>query len=221
MNDTSRPGPRTRTELFLAFNWMALQGFGGVLAVVQRELVERKQWLTLEEFVEDWSVSQILPGPNVVNLGLIMGNRYFGLSGGLVAMAGLLLVPLVIVLVLAVLYGQFEHLPAIQAALRGMGAVVAGLIIATGMKLIPALRKNPIGRTWAWPGSSLGSSWWPWSACRWRYRCSPWAAPLACGHGCNCVVRRKPHEHHRLVEPHLAFRGAVDAGGGRRDCHRA
>ncbi len=152
MNDTSRPGPRTRTELFLAFNWMALQGFGGVLAVVQRELVERKQWLTLEEFVEDWSVSQILPGPNVVNLGLIMGNRYFGLSGALVAMAGLLLVPLVIVLVLAVLYGQFEHLPAIQAALRGMGAVVAGLIIATGMKLIPALRKNPIGRT-------LGLAW--------------------------------------------------------------
>ena len=152
MSDTSRPGPRTRTELFIAFTWMALQGFGGVLAVVQRELVERKQWLTLEEFVEDWSVSQILPGPNVVNLGLIMGNRYFGLSGGLVAMAGLLLLPLVIVLVLAVLYGHFEHLPAIQSALKGMGAVVAGLIIATGMKLIPALRKNPIGRT-------LGLAW--------------------------------------------------------------
>jgi chromate transporter len=88
----------------------------------------------------------------VINLGLIMGNRYFGLSGGLVAMAGLLLLPLVIVLVLAVLYGQFEHLPAIQSALKGMGAVVAGLIIATGMKLIPALRKNPIGRT-------LGLAW--------------------------------------------------------------
>lgn len=152
MSDTERPRPRTRTELFLAFTWMALQGFGGVLAVVQRELVERKQWLTLEEFVEDWSVSQILPGPNVVNLGLIMGNRYFGLSGALVTMAGLLLVPLVIVLILVVLYGQVDHLPAIQAALRGMGAVVAGLIIATGLKLIPALRKNPIGRT-------LGLAW--------------------------------------------------------------
>jgi chromate transporter len=152
MSDTERPRPRTRTELFLAFTWMALQGFGGVLAVVQRELVERKQWLTLEEFVEDWSVSQILPGPNVINLGLIMGNRYFGLSGALVTMAGLLLVPFVIVLILVVLYGQVDHLPAIQAALRGMGAVVAGLIIATGLKLIPALRKNPIGRT-------LGLAW--------------------------------------------------------------
>ena len=152
MSEPQRPRPRTRTELFIAFTWMALQGFGGVLAVVQRELVERRQWLTLEEFVEDWSVSQILPGPNVINLGLIMGNRYFGLSGALVAMGGLLLLPLIIVLILVALYGQVEHLPAIQAALKGMGAVVAGLIIATGLKLIPALRKNPIGRT-------LGLAW--------------------------------------------------------------
>ncbi|MBU3654359.1 MAG: chromate transporter [Limnohabitans sp.] len=152
MTETLRPRPRTRTELFLAFTWMALQGFGGVLAVVQRELVERHQWLTPEEFLEDWSVSQILPGPNVVNLGIIMGNRYFGLSGALVASAGLLLVPFILVLLLVVLYGQVEHIPAIQAALKGMGAVVAGLIIATGLKLIPALRKNPIGHT-------LGLAW--------------------------------------------------------------
>jgi chromate transporter len=152
MSDTPRLRPRTRTELFIAFTWMALQGFGGVLAVVQRELVERKQWLTPEEFLEDWSVSQILPGPNVVNLGLIMGNRYFGLSGALVATAGLLILPLIIVLVLALLYGQVEHLAAVQSALKGMGAVVAGLIIATGLKLIPALRKNPLGR-------NLGLAW--------------------------------------------------------------
>ena len=152
MHDTKRPGPRNHTELFIAFTWMALQGFGGVLAVVQRELVERHQWLTPEEFLEDWSVSQILPGPNVVNLGIIMGNRYFGLSGALVASAGLLLVPFILVLLLVVLYGQVEHIPAIQAALKGMGAVVAGLIIATGLKLIPALRKNPIGHT-------LGLAW--------------------------------------------------------------
>ena len=123
-----------------------MQGFGGVLAVVQRELVEKKQWLTLEEFVEDWSVAQILPGPNVVNLGLVMGGRYFGLSGAIVAVTGLLLAPLVVVLLLAMLYGQVAHLPTVQAALKGMGAVVAGLVMATGIKLIPALRSNPIGR---------------------------------------------------------------------------
>ena len=146
MNASPRPGPSTRTELFWAFTWMAMQGFGGVLAVVQRELVEKKQWLTLEEFVEDWSVAQILPGPNVVNLGLVMGGRYFGLSGAIVAVTGLLLAPLVVVLLLAMLYGQVAHLPTVQAALKGMGAVVAGLVMATGIKLIPALRSNPIGR---------------------------------------------------------------------------
>lgn len=147
MTDTPRPGPRSHLELFLAFTWLAIQGFGGVLAVVQRELVDRKQWLTLDEFVEDWSVAQILPGPNVINLGLVMGGRYFGLSGAIVAITGLLLLPLIIVLVLASLYGQVSHLPMVQAALNGMGAVVAGLIIANGVKLIPALRNNPIGHT--------------------------------------------------------------------------
>ncbi len=56
-----RNAPASNADLFFSFNWLALQGFGGVLAVVQRELVEKKKWLTLEEFVEDWSVAQILP----------------------------------------------------------------------------------------------------------------------------------------------------------------
>ena len=75
--------PRSPTDLFWSFTWLALQGFGGVLAIVQREMVEKKQWLTREEFVEDWAVAQILPGPNVVNLSLMIGDRYFGLRGAL------------------------------------------------------------------------------------------------------------------------------------------
>ena len=80
-----RPRPASLIALFWAINMMALQGFGGVLAVVQRELVEKKQWLTLEEFVEDWAVAQIMPGPNVVNLALMVGDRYFGWRGALAA----------------------------------------------------------------------------------------------------------------------------------------
>ena len=72
---------------------LALQGFGGVLAVVQRELVEKKRWMTREEFVEDWAVAQIMPGPNVVNLSLMIGDRYFGLRGAMAALAGMLTVP--------------------------------------------------------------------------------------------------------------------------------
>jgi chromate transporter len=116
-----------------------------VLAIVQRELVDKKKWLTLEEFVEDWAVAQILPGPNVVNLSLMIGDRYFGTRGALVALAGMLCFPLLVVLALAALFAGVSDLPQVQGALRGMGAVAAGLITATGLKLIPALKKNCMG----------------------------------------------------------------------------
>ena len=77
--------PRSKTDLFVSFTLLALQGFGGVLAVVQRELVEKKRWMTREQFVEDWAVAQIMPGPNVVNLSLMIGGRYFGWRGALAA----------------------------------------------------------------------------------------------------------------------------------------
>ena len=137
--------PASCGALFLAFTRLALQGFGGVLAIVQRELVERRRWLTREEFVEDWAVAQVLPGPNVVNLSLMLGDRFFGLRGALVAMAGILTFPLLGVLLLATLYASVQTLPVAQGALRGMGAVAAGLITATGIKLIPALKQNVVG----------------------------------------------------------------------------
>jgi chromate transporter len=142
------PRPESLTDLFVSFTLLALQGFGGVLAVVQRELVENKRWLTLDEFIEDWSVAQIMPGPNVINLALIVGGRYFGLKGALVGLAGMLAVPLVLVLALALVYSHFAEHPGVAGALRGMGAVAAGLILATGIKLIRALKKNVLG--WRW-----------------------------------------------------------------------
>ncbi len=145
MPPTASERPGSLREVFVAFTWLALQGFGGVLAVVQRELVENRRWMTKEEFVEEWAVAQIMPGPNVVNLGLMLGARWFGLRGALAALAGLLLCPLFVVLTLALVYAQFAGNPHVAGALRGMGAVAAGLVIATGIKLIPALARNPLG----------------------------------------------------------------------------
>ncbi len=138
--------PRSKTDLFVSFTLLALQGFGGVLAVVQRELVDKKQWLTLDEFVEDWAVAQILPGPNVVNLSLMIGGRRFGLPGALAALSGLLLAPTVLVLLIAAAVAGFADTPMAQGMLRGMGAVAAGLIAAVGLKLVVALHNNPMGR---------------------------------------------------------------------------
>jgi len=142
----TRAQPRNPSDLFWSFTWLALQGFGGVLAVVQRELVERKRWMTNEEFVEDWAVAQIMPGPNVVNLSIMIGDRYFGLRGAIAALAGMLLFPLLLVLTLAVMYAEFSSHPAVAGALRGMGAVAAGLIAGVGIKLFASIRNHPLGR---------------------------------------------------------------------------
>ncbi len=137
--------PQSKTDLFVSFTLLALQGFGGVLAVVQRELVEKKQWLTNDEFVEDWAVAQILPGPNVVNLALMVGGRSFGIGGAFAALSGLLLAPSVLVLLLAAAFAGVADTALAQGTLRGMGAVSAGLIAAVGIKLMSALKNNPMG----------------------------------------------------------------------------
>jgi chromate transporter len=144
-DDHTRTAPTSLADLFFAFNRLSLQGFGGVLAIAQRDLVEYKRWLTREEFVEMLSISQVLPGPNIVNLSLIFGDRCFGWRGAMAALGGMLLVPLVIVLGLATAYAEFEHVPVVAGALRGMGAVAAGLVLATAVKLIGTLRSNRMG----------------------------------------------------------------------------
>jgi chromate transporter len=143
------PGPASLRVLFWAFNRLALQGFGGVLAVAQRELVERLGWLSQEDFVEMLAIAQVLPGPNVVNLSLMIGDRFFGLRGALTALAGMLVVPSIIVLGLTSVSGALLQHQSMAGALRGMGAVAAGLVVATGLKLLPALKTNPVGRAWA------------------------------------------------------------------------
>ena len=142
---TQHPQPESPRDLFLSFSMLALQGFGGVLAIVQHELVEKKRWLTREEFVEEWAVAQIMPGPNVVNLALMIGGRYFGLRGALSALAGMLVAPTLGVLLLALLYTQYAGHPQVAGALRGIGAVAAGLILASGLKLLVTLKANPLG----------------------------------------------------------------------------
>lgn len=153
MNSTLKPStsqvkkhhPQNLRALFWALTTLSLQGFGGVLPVAQRVLVEQKKWLTPEQFVEEWAIAQIMPGPNVVNLTMMIGHRFFGFKGAVTALAGMLIIPTLVVVLIAVLYTQLLDYPAAIGALKGMGAVSAGLIIATGLKLLKTLKSNPVG----------------------------------------------------------------------------
>lgn len=140
--------PASMHAMFMAFTRLALQGFGGVLPVAQREIVERQRWLSREQFLEMLSVAQVLPGPNIVNLALMIGDRFFGWRGGVVAVGGILLAPLGVVLVLALLAAQLRSQPMVAGALRGMGVVAAGLVLSTAVRLGSGLRKNALG---PWP----------------------------------------------------------------------
>lgn len=144
------PMPRSPADLFWSFSAMALQGFGGVMAVAQNELVERRRWMTREEFIGDWAVAQVLPGPNMINLSLMMGDRCFGLRGALAAMAGMITFPAMLVLLLAVLYSGVGSMPQVQGALRGMGAVIVSLIAVNAVKLAGALKENAMGLLVSW-----------------------------------------------------------------------
>jgi chromate transporter len=153
----ARPAPRSPAHLFWVCTSISLQGFGGVVAVVQRELVDRHGWLTPAEFAEEWAVAQTLPGANVVNLSMMLGGRYFGLRGACAAVAGMLALPALLLIALMVLYGGVSASPAVLGALRGVGAVAAGLIAATALKMLPTLRRNPLG---PWLGGAIALAAW-------------------------------------------------------------
>lgn len=129
----------------MAFTLLAMQGFGGVLAIAQRVLVEERRWMSQEEFVETLAVAQILPGPNICNLALMVGDRFFGWRGACAALAGMMALPLAIVLMITVVYAELAAHPAVAGALKGMAAVSAGLFVGTGLRLAAALRTNPMG----------------------------------------------------------------------------
>src|SRR3954447_17161059 len=80
-------------ELFVAFFKIGLQGFGGVLPWARRVLVEQRRWLSAEQFLEQWSLCQALPGGNITNLSVAFGRRCAGPAGAAAALGGLVTGP--------------------------------------------------------------------------------------------------------------------------------
>ena len=134
------PLPIARATLFAAFLKIGLLGFGGVLPWARRVLVDERRWLSDREFAELIGMCQVLPGPNVVNLSVILGARWQGPIGSVVAMTGILFVPVVVVLVLATFYASVAHSVIARAAISGASAAAAGLIIGTAFRLIAGSR---------------------------------------------------------------------------------
>jgi len=132
----------SRFELFLAFSRISLTSFGGAIFWARRELVERQRWLTEREFVDVFTLGQLLPGPNVLNVTVIVGHRFAGWTGAAAAAAGFLGWPCLIIVGMGMLYQLYGALPQVQQALTGMASVAAGLLFATVIKLATALPRG-------------------------------------------------------------------------------
>ena len=137
----------TLTQILVSFSLISLYGFGGVLAWSRRMMVEERRWMTPEEFNDAYALCQFLPGPNIVNLSVVFGSRVRGATGAAMALAGLLLPPVVIVTVLGMLYASYGEVAAIGQALAAVAAAAAGLLIATVAKMAA-----PLLRDWRNPG---------------------------------------------------------------------
>ena len=109
-----------------------------------RVMVEERRWLTEADFAETIGLCQFLPGPNIGNASIVLGKRWFGVRGSLVAFLGLFALPFVWVLVLFALYADFAATnETLRAIVTGVGAAGAGLFLGTAVKLGRVLARKP------------------------------------------------------------------------------
>jgi len=122
-------------ELFKGFATIGLLGFGGVAVMARHVIVEQYKWLSEKEYATILGMGQVLPGANVVNASVVIGDRFQGPKGSFVCVLGIMVLPIIILLLFAMLYDRFGQLPAVSVALTGAGAAAAGMVLATGLKM--------------------------------------------------------------------------------------
>jgi chromate transporter len=132
----------TLWELFVAFATISLSGFGGVLAWSRRMMVEERKWLTPEQFNEAYALCAFLPGGNILNFSVIFGSRIRGGPGALVAIAGLMGPPVLLVMAVGAIYAHYGDLPVLRRMLTGVASAAAGLMMATVAKMARPLFRN-------------------------------------------------------------------------------
>ena len=147
--DVTDPGPEaarpTTPHIFIAFLELGLTGFGGVLPMLRRMLVERRRWLSPEAFTELLGVCQFMPGGNAINMSVAVGLKFRGVPGAIAGLLGLLAAPTLIVVCLGVVYSRYAEDPHLRHFFSGLAAAAAGLLVSTAIKIGLPLRRRPVG----------------------------------------------------------------------------
>jgi chromate transporter len=126
-------------SLFLAFFQIGLFSIGGgyaALPLIQAQAVQAHGWLTMSEFADIVTISQMTPGPIAINAATFVGTRVAGLAGAVVATLGCVFPSFVIVMIFAILYRKYHSMRLVQGVLRSLQPAVVGLIASAGVSII-------------------------------------------------------------------------------------
>jgi chromate transporter len=153
-----RSAPPSLRDLFLGMQQVALSSFGGGLSAwSQRIVVEQRRWLDNEAFITGLTVARLFPGPNQINMAVYIGSRFHGLRGALVALAGMLLLPFGVLMLLGLAYFELHTLMAVDRVLAGVITASAGMALSMGFKLAGGYSRDPVALLLA-AGSFLAMS---------------------------------------------------------------
>jgi chromate transporter len=144
-SDQAAPVVPTRLGLFLTFLKIGVVGFGGVGPWARRVVVDERHWLTEREYAELLAFCQVLPGPNVGNVSVMIGDRYHGVLGSVVALVGLMTGPFAILLTIGLLYDRLGDVPAIDGAIGGVASAAAGLFLGMALRMAERLKLSVVG----------------------------------------------------------------------------
>jgi len=125
----------TLGQIFLRIGATAFGGLGAALALVERELVNKRQWLTAADVTEALTYTKLLPGSTVVQVVSYLGYKLGGWSGSAVVTAAFVFPSALLMLVLAAAYVSVTTMPAMRPAINGLTAAVVGILLATTYRL--------------------------------------------------------------------------------------
>jgi chromate transporter len=144
--ESAKPtGPVPLAQLALVIGMIALTSFGGgQKASIRQSVVTQRGWLTNDEFLEGLELAQIMPGANLINLVVFVGQKLHGWLGALVAFLAVSVPPFAIVLVVGAVYFKISAIPAVHAALIGCAAGAIGLTLANALDLTREQAVRPL-----------------------------------------------------------------------------
>ena len=188
--DGSKTTPCSLNEFFLYFLRVGTFGFGGPIALagyMQRDLVEKKRWISKEDYVDGLALAQLAPGPLAAQLAMYLGWVRAGVWGATMVSVAFILPSFLMVLVISAFYLRFGGLPWMQAVFYGIGAAVIVVIVRSAFKLVKlTLAKDKV--LWAIFLINAIVTGWTESEIVWMFLLSGVAA---------LFIKARPRSHHK------------------------